>query len=308
MNRYPRLLAIVAAALLLGGLATSCASSRSRDYRETEPEANRSGAPNPRTAGAEAPPAHDPERRSSEAVRPGERSQGDRNTMPESRSWESDRSTMPESRPETDRSTLPESDRSTLPESDRGTIPESGEPESGAIYPERPESTPPVSTSPESGSSSCLPPEMKSEDSVAEGSAVPEGAPGAEADEPAREIQVEAREHEFVPSHFQIAVGETVKFVVKSEDSSMLHTFSVKKSKDDRTDLFSLDVPGGTVRTHVFTAQTPGKLYLYCKTHENKGMVGSITVEEGPEPAAGVEESSGSDIESTEVEETGEWD
>jgi len=128
---------------------------------------------------------------------------------------------------------------------------------------------------------------------------------GSGAEDKAREIQVETREHQFVPDHFQLTVGEPVTFVVKNDDEGALHTFTVKKSKDDRTELFSVDVPAGTSRTYTFTPDTPGELYLCCKTHENRGMVGVITVVSGPtsnptygESGSGIPEEESSDSES----------
>jgi plastocyanin len=135
---------------------------------------------------------------------------------------------------------------------------------------------------------------------------------GSETEKTAHEIRVETREHKFVPDHFQLSVGEAVTFVVRNDDEGALHTFSVKKSKEDRSELFSLEVPGGTVRTYTFTPDNPGELYLYCKNHENDDMVGTITVVSGPasnptfggsESGIPEEESSGSEGE-TEIE----WD
>jgi glucose/arabinose dehydrogenase/plastocyanin len=91
-----------------------------------------------------------------------------------------------------------------------------------------------------------------------------------------RVIEVIARSFEFEPSSIKIRKGETVRFVVKSQD--IYHTFTVKKSKDTKDDIFNLNLFPGKPVEKEFTPQEVGIFYLYCKPHEGLGMTGSIEV------------------------------
>lgn len=105
---------------------------------------------------------------------------------------------------------------------------------------------------------------------------------GAEEAKPsARVIEIIARNFEFEPDVIRVQVGETIKFVVTSED--IYHTFTVKASKDAEEDMFNLDVYPGQPVSGEFTFTEAGALYLYCIPHEGLGMVGEIQViEPGP--------------------------
>lgn len=97
--------------------------------------------------------------------------------------------------------------------------------------------------------------------------------------EPDRTIEVTARAYEFSPSNLQVKVGETIRFVVESQD--MYHTFSVKRNEEAEQDLFSTRVyPGEEPAEIIYTFDEPGSYYLYCKPHEGLDMVGTIEVVE----------------------------
>jgi LysM repeat protein/plastocyanin len=96
-------------------------------------------------------------------------------------------------------------------------------------------------------------------------------------------IEVVAQDFEFDPDTIQVEAGQRVEFIVSTVDS--FHTFSVKESEDATEDIIHIQLcpdalcPGAEpVRfQHVF--DEPGEYYLYCRIHEDEGMVGTIIVE-----------------------------
>ena len=96
-------------------------------------------------------------------------------------------------------------------------------------------------------------------------------------------IEVVARDFEFDPDTIEVQAGQRVEFIVSTVDS--FHTFSVRESEDATDDIIHVQLcpddlcPGAEpVRfQHVF--HEPGEYYLYCRIHEDQGMVGTIIVE-----------------------------
>jgi len=105
---------------------------------------------------------------------------------------------------------------------------------------------------------------------------------GGEADvpsEPAVVVDVAEEDFRFTPEHFEIDVGQTVKWVWRSGG----HNVRVD-SKPDGSDWSG--TAGGATDTYpeghelVATFETPGEYDYYCAPHRSLGLEGSFTVRE----------------------------
>ncbi len=142
----------------------------------------------------------------------------------------------------------------------------------------------PTATSP-------IPTPASSPTSIAE--AAPTPTPRSVSEE-VREIQIDTLQSlAFNPSQIVVEPGETVKFVITNQ-SSLLHTFTIAISSAKEEILVDVSMPPGESKTVTITfPEEPAQLYLFCRPHESFGMTGTVQVgEEGsltptPTPGAG---------------------
>ena len=91
-------------------------------------------------------------------------------------------------------------------------------------------------------------------------------------------IGVEQRDARFTPDHIEVKAGDSVRVVVRNDDS-MLHTFTLEAAHVD------VSVPPGAERLIEFKAPPPGTYQWYCIPHSDPGpngrtgMVGSLVVQ-----------------------------
>ena len=91
-------------------------------------------------------------------------------------------------------------------------------------------------------------------------------------------FEVQANQNEFIPNEFVVPANQAVIFMMTSVDD--LHTFTVRRDEDAEEDLFDLQVLAGFTDEVTYTFEEPGDYYLYCRFHEQDGMVGTIQVVE----------------------------
>ena len=95
----------------------------------------------------------------------------------------------------------------------------------------------------------------------------------------ARKVQVETTQSlKFNPSAIRVVPGESVDFVI-SDTSGFPHTFTIAASENKQKII--MDVPVAGNETKSVRVTFPGKartLYLFCRPHEQAGMIGTIEV------------------------------
>ncbi len=95
-----------------------------------------------------------------------------------------------------------------------------------------------------------------------------------------RKVQLETtRSLEFNPSEIRVEPGEKIEFVI-TDTSGFAHTFTVADSSGKQKILQDVTIGGNETKSVTITfPEEAGKLYLFCRPHEQAGMVGTIRVE-----------------------------
>ena len=117
---------------------------------------------------------------------------------------------------------------------------------------------------------------------------------GHESHEPGatREIEVKLRDSRFVPDHFEVEAGTTVRFVVENRDpidhEFLIGDAEVQRAHEEGTEKHhgakpgEISIPALETRTTTYTFDEPGTLLIGCHlpTHYAYGMKGDITITE----------------------------
>ena len=85
-------------------------------------------------------------------------------------------------------------------------------------------------------------------------------------------IAVEQKNFLFSPNRIQARAGQTIRVVVKNNDST-LHTFTLNEVGVD------VSIPPGSERLIEFKAPASGAFIWYCVPHLGSGMVGTLVVQ-----------------------------
>ena len=95
-----------------------------------------------------------------------------------------------------------------------------------------------------------------------------------------RKVRLETtRSLKFSPSEINVEPGERIEFVI-TDTSGFAHTFTVAASSEKRKILQDVTIRGNETKSVTITfPEDAGKLYLFCRPHEQAGMVGTIRVE-----------------------------
>jgi len=95
-----------------------------------------------------------------------------------------------------------------------------------------------------------------------------------------RKVQLETTSSlKFNPSEFRVEPGERIEFVI-TDTSGFTHTFTVAASSKKQKILQDVTIRGNETQSVDVTFQEEaGTLYLFCRPHEQAGMVGTIMVE-----------------------------
>lgn len=104
----------------------------------------------------------------------------------------------------------------------------------------------------------------------------------------ARKVQLETTESlKFSPSKIRVEPGESIEFVI-TDTSGFAHTFTIAASKAKQKILQDVTVAGNETKSvRVTFPEETGTLYLFCRPHEQAGMIGSIGVGAEPDDPAG---------------------
>ena len=95
----------------------------------------------------------------------------------------------------------------------------------------------------------------------------------------ARKVQLETTTSlKFNPSQIRVEPGESIEFVI-TDTSGFPHTFTIADSKAKQKIVQDVPIVGNETKSvRVTFPEETGTLYLFCRPHEQLGMIGTIGV------------------------------